>query len=92
MTLAESKQVRNEVVAFGRAIGDFTGDVQRWRTFKAEHAAAIAVAPRNADGTLKGYARGPTILELQQIDALADAFAALATEHAEALATLRRVR
>ncbi len=90
MPLAESKLVRNEVVAFGLAVGDFAGDVQQWRTFAEEHAPAIAAWPKQPDGTLKGYRI--TVPELQEINALADDLAALATEHAAALATLRRLR
>lgn len=38
---ALSKDVRDEVEAFGLAVGDFTNDVVRWREFAAQRGAAI---------------------------------------------------
>jgi len=90
MALALSKQVRDEIVAFGIAVADIIGPVQRWRAFRIAATSAILVWPTQPDGTLKGYRI--TVPELQQINALADDLAALSTEHAAALATLRRLK
>lgn len=82
-------RTRDEVEIFGAAVGRFAEFVGRWRTFVAENRTAIAALPRNADGTLDGYATGPTVTELdQRIDALANDLAALAVEHEDTLALL----
>lgn len=86
---ALSKDVKAEVQAFGLAVGDFANDVVRWREFAALRGAAIMAWPV-VNGYLEGY--NITRTELLQINALADALAALDTEHAAALATLRRLR
>ena len=86
---ALSKDVRDEVEAFGLAVGDFTNDVVRWREFAAQKGAAIMAWPV-VGGYIEGY--NVTRAELLEINALADALAVLGTEHAAALATLRRLR
>ena len=89
MASALSKQVRDRVVAFGEAVGDFAPEVVAFRDFATANAAAVTAWPV-ANGYLVGY--HVTKTELGQIKALADALAALGTEHAAALATLRRLR
>lgn len=92
MALPLSKQTRNEVEALSASVADFADDVGQWRDFAAQNAAAIVAWPRNANGTLFGYAQGPTLAELGKINSLVDALAALGQQHAEALAVLRRCR